>query len=235
MRTNSTGLVQVLFLKEFVLKNLLANVGQLLNEAREQISKLSIQPLLDAKTLYAAMTKKVCVFGSYKDVTPQTKQEIVRLGKMLAERGITVMSGGFGGTMEDISRGAKSAGGKTVGVTCYPWGKERDKRANEFVDEEIVAKDFHERIAIMLGEADAFVVFPGGTGTLMELAAALEYVNKGLMEPKPIVLLGSFWKPVVSCLQTEPVFSKKLTGRAACCAELVTFAETADDCIKQIT
>jgi predicted Rossmann-fold nucleotide-binding protein len=121
-----------------------------------------------------------------------------------------------------------------VGVTCYPWGKERYKRANEFVDKEIVAKDFPERIAIVLREADAFVVFPGGTGTLMELAAALEYINKGLLEPKPIIMLGDFWKPVFSCLQNEPVFSKKLNGKISCVAELVTFVNTADECIEQL-
>jgi uncharacterized protein (TIGR00725 family) len=109
------------------------------------------------------MIKKVCIFGSYKDLTKETKEETVRLGKMLAEMGITVMSGGFGGAMEDISRGAKSAGGKTIGVTCYPWGRE-GRKANEFVDEEVVATDFSERITFMLREADAFVVFPVGPG-----------------------------------------------------------------------
>lgn len=181
------------------------------------------------------MTKKICVFGSYKDVAPETRQEIVRLGKMLAKRGIVVMSGGFGGTMKDISRGAKSAGGKTVGVTCYPWDKSELKKANEFVDEEIVAKDFPERITIMLREADAFVVFPGGTGTLLELATALEYINKGLMEPKPVVMLGDFWRPVLACLENEPVYSKKLKETTKSCADLATFVNTANDVIKQLS
>jgi uncharacterized protein (TIGR00730 family) len=178
--------------------------------------------------------KKVCIFGSYKDLNKETKEETVRLGKMLAEMGITVMSGGFGGAMEDISRGAKSAGGKTVGVTCYPWGKEGPK-ANGFVDEEVIAADFSERISIMLRDADAFVVFPGGTGTLLELSAALESVNKGLMEPKAIIIFGDFWAPVISCLKNEPVFNKKMKQSGfLCCAELVTFVGTVEECVEKL-
>jgi uncharacterized protein (TIGR00730 family) len=182
------------------------------------------------------MTKKVCIFGSYKDLSQKTKQEIVSLGKMLAQKGITVMSGGFGGTMEDISWGAKSAGGKTIGITCYIWEKDRYTKANEFIDEEIVADNLLERINIMLKEADAFVVFPGGTGTLLELSATLEHINKGLIEPKPIIIFGDFWKPVVSCLKNEPIFSKKTQNnqKISSCTELVTFVNTTDECIEKI-
>jgi uncharacterized protein (TIGR00730 family) len=182
------------------------------------------------------MIKKVCVFGSYKDLKTEAKEETVRLGQMLAQNGITVMSGGFGGVMEDISRGAKSAGGKTVGVTYYLRGKAPYKKPNDFIDEEIVADSLAQRIDIMLGEADDFLVFPGGTGTMMELSTLLEYVNKGLMEPKPIVLFGRFWDPLVSCLKDEPVYSKKIRseGKTVCCAELVKFAETSEECIRTL-
>lgn len=183
------------------------------------------------------MIEKVCIFGSYKDLSLEAKEGIVRLGKLLAQNGITVMSGGFGGTMEDISRGAKLADGKTIGVTCYIWGKERYTKANEFIDEEIVAESLLGRIDIMLKKADAFVVFPGGTGTLLELSTTLEHINKGLIEPKPIIIVGEFWKPIFACLQNEPIFSKKLKNdyKISCCAELVTFVSTTDECVKKIT
>ena len=182
------------------------------------------------------MIKKVCVFGSYKDLKPEAKEQTIRLGQMLAKNGVTVISGGFGGVMEDISRGAKSAGGKTVGVTYYLNGKASYRKPNDYVDEEIVADSPSQRINIMLREADAFLVFPGGTGTLMELSTLLEYINKGLMAPKPIVLFGYFWEPLVSCLKSEPVYSKKIRseGKIACCAELVAFAETAEECIEAL-
>jgi predicted Rossmann-fold nucleotide-binding protein len=138
--------------------------------------------------------------------------------------------------MEDVSRGAKSADGKTIGVTCYIWGKDRYTKPNQFIDKEIVADNLYERIDIMVKEADAFVIFPGGTGTLLELSATLELINKGLIKPKPIILFGEFWKPVLSCLENEPVFSKKIKNdcEISCCAELVTFAETTDECVEKI-
>jgi hypothetical protein len=182
------------------------------------------------------MIKKVCIFGSYKDLSKKEKEEITRLGKLLAQKGITVVSGGFGGTMEDISRGAKSAGGKTLGVTWYKWEKPIYKKANAFIDEEIVADTLFERIDIMLKKADAFVVFPGGTGTLLELSAALEYINKGLIDPKPIIILGDFWKPVLTCLKNEPVLSErtKSARKIACCDQMATFVKSVDECIEKL-
>ncbi|PIQ88211.1 MAG: hypothetical protein COV73_00015 [Candidatus Omnitrophica bacterium CG11_big_fil_rev_8_21_14_0_20_43_6] len=182
------------------------------------------------------MVKKVCIFGSYKDLSKKEKKEVIRLGKLLAQQGITVISGGFGGTMEDISRGAKSAGGKTIGVTWYKWEKPIYKKANAFIDEEIVADCLFERIDIMLKKSDAFIVLPGGTGTLLELSAVLEHLNKGLIDPKPVIMLGNFWKPVLACLKNESVLSEKTKSKRkiSCCSELVVFAKNADECIKKL-
>jgi len=182
------------------------------------------------------MIKTVCIFGSYKDLSKKEKAEIVRLGKLLAENGATVISGGFGGTMEDISRGAKSAGGSTIGVTWYKWEKPIYNKANAFIDKEIVAETLFERIDIMLKKADAFIVLPGGTGTLLELSAVLEHLNKGLINPKPIIMLGDFWKPVLTCLKNEPVLSEKIKDKRkiTCCEELVTFVKDVDECVKRL-
>ena len=178
---------------------------------------------------------RVCVFGSYKDLSKPEKSEIVRLGKMLAEKGIEIISGGFGGTMEDISQGAKSVGGKTIGVTFYKWGTPKYRAANKYIDEEIIAQNLWDRIEIMLNKSDAFIIFPGGTGTLLELAAVLEHINKGLMEPKPIIAIGEFWKPVITQLKTEPIFTEKLKQQyhLTSCADLVTFVATIDAAVEK--
>ena len=67
------------------------------------------------------MQKRVSVFGSYKNLSKKEKENIVKLGRLLAEKGFEVVSGGFGGTMEDISRGAKEGGGNTIGWVVNGW------------------------------------------------------------------------------------------------------------------
>lgn len=180
--------------------------------------------------------KKVCVFGSYKNLSKKEKEEIVKLGKLLAENGIIVVSGGFGGTMEDVSRGAKLGGGKTIGVTYYRDEDLPHKRANEFIDEEIKTKDIFERISSMMRISDGFIILQGGTGTLLELAAVLEHINKGFISPKPIIAIGDFWKSVVKNLDKEEILNLEAKKRfkVANCSELVTFAKTIDEAIKRI-
>ena len=180
--------------------------------------------------------KRICVFGTYKNLGKKAKEDITRLGRLLAENNITVVSGGFGGSMEDVCRGAKSAGGKTIGVTYY---KDEDlsyKMANEFVDEEIKARNIFERIETMMKISDGFIALQGGTGTLLELASVLEHINKGMMPPKPIIAIGDFWKRVVQNLGGEDILDR--TAKAGLnvnkCSELVTFVKDADEAAKEI-
>lgn len=182
------------------------------------------------------MNKKICVFGSYKDLSNKEKENIIKLGKLLAEKGFTVVSGGFGGTMEDVSKGAKSAGGKTIGVTYYKWEDTPYKMANRYIDKEIRTKDIFERISTMMKNSDAFVVLPGGTGTLLELAAVLEHINKGLMKPKPIIAIESFWKSVIERLKDEPVLNEKAksTLDALYCSNLVSFVDNVEEAVEKL-
>ena len=179
---------------------------------------------------------KVCVFGSYKSFGKKKKDEVVKLGRMLGENGFDVISGGFGGTMEDVSKGAKDAGGKTIGVTYYKWQDVKYKKPNKYIDEEIRTKDIFERIDVMMKNADAFIVLPGGTGTLLELAACLEHVNKGLSKPKPIIALGNFWKPIAKVLSKENLLSDvaKSTSKPKTCADLITFTSTPSEIISKL-
>lgn len=116
------------------------------------------------------------------------------LGAELALRGFAVCTGGYGGVMEAACRGAKEAGGRTLGITAESFAS----RVNRWVDEEVRVKHWRDRLFELLERGDGYVVCAGGTGTLAELAVVWEMMNKALMAPKPIVAIGRFWKPVVA-------------------------------------
>ncbi|MFH1594263.1 MAG: LOG family protein [Candidatus Omnitrophota bacterium] len=180
------------------------------------------------------MNKRICVFGSYKNLGKRKREEIIKLGRLLAKNGFEVVSGGFGGTMEDISKGAKEAGGKTIGVTYYKRIDGPSKKPNPYIDEEIRTDTIFKRIEAMMEKSDAFIVLEGGTGTLLELAACLEYINKGLMKPKPIIALGSFWKVIADTLAREEVLSKEAAAilSAKTCRDLIIFSNKIEDVVK---
>jgi predicted Rossmann-fold nucleotide-binding protein len=95
--------------------------------------------------------------------------------------------------MEAASRGAKDAGGQTLGITAKVFGAS----ANRWVDEEIRVDTWQERLFELIRRGSGYVACKGGTGTLVELAVVWEMLNKGVMERKPFVVLGGFWGPVL--------------------------------------
>jgi uncharacterized protein (TIGR00725 family) len=126
-----------------------------------------------------------------------------RLGRQLAEAGFVVANGGYGGTMLAAAKGATEAGGTVVGVTCSAF---KNSVANEYVVREIVTGSLDERLDTLVRLGQGYVVLPGGTGTLLELAKVWELKNKKFLDrAKPIVLLGDFWRSLVDLVcQDDP-------------------------------
>jgi uncharacterized protein (TIGR00730 family) len=146
----------------------------------------------------------VTVFGSSRVRASDPQYvEAQALGAQLATKGFRVCSGGYGGVMEAVSRGAKEAGGQTLAVTAEFFRS----RANEWVDEQIRVKTWDERLFELVRRGDGYVACPGGTGTLVELAVVWEMMNKGAMGRKPFAVLGDFWRPVVD-LVSEVEFDR---------------------------
>jgi uncharacterized protein (TIGR00730 family) len=137
---------------------------------------------------------RVTVFGSSRPHEGDADYEEARLlGRALAESGYSVCSGGYGGVMEAVSRGAKERGGKTYGVTAEFF----NAKLNPWVDVEVRVKTWQERLFELIRFADGFVACKGGTGTLVELAVVWEMLNKSVMAGKPFAVLGDFWQPIL--------------------------------------
>jgi uncharacterized protein (TIGR00730 family) len=146
--------------------------------------------------------KVVTIFGTSRVKDGDKVFELAyELGRLCAEAGFTIANGGYGGTMLAAAKGAKQAGGKSIGVTCSAFGR---KGPNEFITKTIVTENLTARVAKLIEIGDAYAVLPGGTGTLLELAEIWELVNKGFVKPaKPIILVQDFWRPLVELMASD--------------------------------
>jgi hypothetical protein len=159
--------------------------------------------------------KTITIFGSsLPDPASPVYQEAIRLGQSLAEKGWAVCNGGYTGLMEASARGAREAGGHTVGVTCVVW----PAPANPWIVEEVRAASFLERLLTLIERGDGFVVLPGGTGTLAELALVWEMMNKSSLSKsvggkKPLLVMTPYWQPVLDCLAQEATLGRAEAAR----------------------
>ncbi len=123
------------------------------------------------------------------------------LGAAIARAGWTICNGGYGGTMEAAARGAVEAGGHTIGVTCQIFGR---RGPNAFIRQDVPTFDLMTRLDTLVRLGRAYVVLPGGTGTLVELALVWELLNKSLLRRRaPLILFGECWSPVVDVIARE--------------------------------
>jgi uncharacterized protein (TIGR00730 family) len=144
--------------------------------------------------------KVVTIFGSSKPQPGEPEYELARkLGGLVAKAGFIVCNGGYGGTMEAAARGAKEANGSTIGVTM----ESVNPQANQWIDKTIVVRTLIDRLMKLIELGDAYVVLRGGTGTLLELAAVWELMNKRMMRSRPVVVVGKFWDSTLETVKKE--------------------------------
>jgi uncharacterized protein (TIGR00725 family) len=129
-------------------------------------------------------------------------QKAMKLGRLLAEQKMTICSGGYGGIMEAVSKGACEAGGKVIAVTL----RNSKSRVNSWVHREIKVATWQDRLFRLISEGDAYVVMDGGTGTLVELFVVWEMMNKFKLN-KSMLVLGSFKHSLLSFLKTHPLMT----------------------------
>jgi uncharacterized protein (TIGR00730 family) len=130
-------------------------------------------------------------------------QEAYELGKLLALAGHSVLTGGYIGTMEAVSRGANEAGGHVIGVTCADIEAWRVVKANAWVQEERHFATLQERLNELVQACDAAVALPGGPGTLTEIALSWNLMIVNSMPSKPLILVGQGWRAVLNRFYEE--------------------------------
>lgn len=138
---------------------------------------------------------KVSIFGgSQPKEGSEAYAEAQELGRLLAENGHIVLTGGYIGVMEAVSRGAREAGGHVIGVTCEDIEAWRPIKANSWVMEEIRKKTLVERLHTLIHECDAALAMPGGAGTLTEISLLWNLMIVESFHRRPLILIGRGWQ-----------------------------------------
>ena len=141
----------------------------------------------------------VTVFGSARYDASHPYYALGRdVGRGIAELGFTVMTGGGPGLMEAANRGARDAGGRTVGCNVeLPF----EQSTNPYLDRSVTCRYFFVRKVLLFKYSYAFVALPGGFGTLDELFEALTLIQTRKVADFPVVLLGTaYWRPLQDLL-----------------------------------
>jgi uncharacterized protein (TIGR00730 family) len=141
----------------------------------------------------------VTVFGSARFGPEHPHYQVGRqVGAQLARLGFTVMTGGGPGLMEAANRGAKDAGGRSVGCNIR---LPQEQQPNRYLDHWLTVHYFFVRKVLLAKYSYAFVALPGGLGTLDELSEALTLIQTGKISNFPVVLIGTaYWRSLTALL-----------------------------------
>jgi uncharacterized protein (TIGR00730 family) len=150
------------------------------------------------------------VFGSARTSRSDPEYEQARAcGRALAEAGFAVVTGGGPGVMEAANRGAKDAGGFSVGFNVE---LPHEQAANPYVDLSVAFRHFYARKVMLVKAAEGFVLFPGGFGTLDELFESLTLIQTDKVREFPVSLIGTdYWRGLLEWIAARPLAEKKIS------------------------
>lgn len=144
----------------------------------------------------------VTIFGGSRcEEGSEEYKQAKELGQRLAEAGYTICTGGYLGVMEAASRGAREKGGRVLGVVMNQFKSE----PNRYLTDKVATRHFYERLQNLIERSIGFVALRGGMGTVSEISLVWNKLQTGVIEPRPLVLLGDCWKEVVKCWQENLV------------------------------
>ena len=148
--------------------------------------------------------RRLSAFGSSRiNENDPRFADVEALAFKLAEAGWDGMTGGHQGMMAAFSQGITRGGGHVRGITLERF----PTPPGSTLSEEVRARNFFERMQVLIEDADAYLVLPGGLGTLAELAMSWDLLAINVLEPRPLILYGEMWRSVVDELQESLVMS----------------------------
>lgn len=172
-----------------------------LSEADIERSMAYAKDIFSGLSTIRKCAQGVSVFGSAR--TQETEKYYIKareLGRLLAENGHPVITGGGPGIMEAANRGAYEYGGRSMGLNItLPF----EQHPNPYITDGMEFKYFFARKLMLVMASKAYVFFPGGIGTLDELSEVLILMQTNKMPKMPVFLIGkTYWKPLVKFMKT---------------------------------
>ena len=145
-------------------------------------------------------------------------KDALAIGRQLAEAGFTICTGGYLGVMEAASRGAREAGGRVLGIVMNQFKSE----PNRFLTDKVATDHFYDRLQNLITRSVGFVAMRGGMGTVTEISLVWNKLQTGVLERRPLVLVGECWRNVVDSWQENLAVS-------ASDVSFLDFANNADE------
>src|ERR687893_3278686 len=170
------------------------------------------------------MERIVTIFGGAKCAEDSEEYaQARRVGQLLAEGGFTICTGGYLGVMEAASRGAREGGGRVLGITMNQFKTE----PNRYLTDKVASAHFYERLQNLITRSVGFVAVRGGAGTVTELSLVWNKLQTRVIEPRPLVLLGDCWPPVIESFRRHLVVDDRDVA-------LLDFARTPEEAVRII-
>jgi uncharacterized protein (TIGR00730 family) len=167
----------------------------------------------------------VTIFGGSKCRESDLEYtQAVRVGELLADAGFTICTGGYAGVMEAASRGAHERGGHVIGITMNQFTGE----PNRYLTEKFPSADFYERLQRLIVQSVGYIALRGGMGTVTEISLVWNKMQTRVLEPRPLVLLGDCWPPVVREWQRSLVVNDDDV-------KILQFAATPEEAVSIVT
>src|SRR5437762_6326247 len=168
--------------------------------------------------------KIVTIFGGSKcNENSEEYGQAVEIGTRLAEAGFTICTGGYLGVMEAASRGAREKGGRVFGIVMNQFKAE----PNRYLTDKVASAHFYERLQNLITRSVGFIALRGGMGTVTEISLVWNKLQTGVLQPRPLVLLGDCWRNVIRAWQDNLVVSDNDIS-------VLDFARTAEEACRII-
>lgn len=166
----------------------------------------------------------ITIFGGSKCRSDsQEYRDAMEIGRRLAEAGFTICTGGYLGVMEAASKGAREAGGRVLGIVMNQFKSE----PNRFLTDKVATNHFYDRLQNLITRSVGFVAMRGGMGTVTEISLVWNKLQTGVLDRRPLVLVGDCWKKVVEAWEENLAVSSSDVS-------FLDFAVSAEDAVSII-